>query len=503
MLSRVWSAAVFGIQGYMVSVEAHVANGYPRFLVVGLPDPAVRESRERVISAIRSVNCEVPHDRVIINLAPADIRKEGASFDLPMALAVLSASNLIPRALVHRHVFLGELSLDGSLRPVRGVLPMALAARDAGRGSIVLPQGNLSEASVIDGLELFPVRHLKDVITGRSLKRGVRPERADETPERGTSVDFGQVRGQEAARRAIEIAAAGGHHVAMVGPPGVGKTMIARRLPTILPPPSADEALEASRVHSVAGLLSHEHPILRERPFRAPHHSTTLAGLLGGSWPPRPGEVSLAHRGVLFLDELPEFRREALEALREPIEDGVVRLTRGPYRVRFPARFQLVAAMNPCPCGHLGHPTLPCRCTPQQVRRYHTRVSGPLLDRIDLFVELAPVRFEHLTAPPGETSAAILERVLAARGRAFRTAAGAATVNADLDVEALRRSCPITRGAGRILELAMERLGLSARAHDRVLRVAKTIADLAGSEEIAEEHVAEAMQYRRQEGEAV
>jgi len=491
------SAAVIGVEGIPVTVEADVGEGFPRFLVVGLPDAAVRESKERVISAIRNVDARVPFERVVVNLAPADVRKEGTSFDLPMAIAVLAAAGLVPPERVDGFAFIGELSLDGRVHAVRGALAMALALSQTGQRRLVLPTSNVGEAAMVEGLVLFAASHLREILSGKAFER---PASAPEPPlPSALPPDLADVRGNDDARRAIEIAAAGGHHLALIGPPGVGKTMLARRLPGILPALSSRESLEVSRIHSVGGLLCEENPRVRARPFRAPHHTVSAAGLLGGGAPLRPGEVSLAHRGVLFLDELPEMRRDAIDGLRQPLEEGVVRVTRANARVTLPATFQLVVAMNPCPCGFLGHPSKPCTCATLALRRYRARISGPIVDRIDLFVSLAPVRFAELRSSSGEGTSTVRDRVLAAH-RFGQERAGVSLTpapNAGLPIAVIRDLSPLSSAAEKLLEHAVEKLAVSARGHDRLVRVAKTIADLAGSGAIDAHHVAEALHYRR------
>ncbi len=500
MLASLRTAAVFGVEAYTVHVEVDVSFGFPSFTMVGLPDPSVRESRDRVRSAIRNCGYEFPPHRITVNLSPADVRKAGASFDLPIALGILAASGVVQRRLVDDLVLLGELSLDGAIQPTRGVLPIAAAARREGVPGVLLPRANLEEARVVDGLNVFPVESLPDAVT---VLNDPRSPPADSHPT-GTwpppadAPDFSEVRGQAFVKRAIEIAAAGGHNVLMIGPPGSGKTMMARRLSGILPPLEFDQSLEVTSIHSVAGTLPHGVGLLRTRPFRAPHHTISDVALVGGGSTPRPGEISLAHHGVLFLDEMPEFDRRVLEVLRQPLEDGYVTIARASRTAVFPARFMLVAAMNPCPCGFLGDAVRLCRCTPPEIQRYRNRISGPLRDRIDLIVEVPSLPVADLTHPPdAEASAAIRERVVAARARqAARFASAGCRVNAEMHGRASWRHAKPDAEGVRLLEVAIARLSLSARGYDRVLKVSRTVADLAGREQVMGPDVAEALQYR-------
>ena len=506
MLALLRTATVVGIDACPVQVEVDVSFGLPSFTMVGLPDASVRESRDRVRSAIRNSGFEYPSHRVTVNLSPADLRKAGSAFDLPIALGILAASGALPfRELTHALV-LGELSLDGAIHPVRGVLPVAVFARRAGMRALVLPPGNVAEASVVRGAALLPVPRLTDAVT--ALSTGTVPPHADipaspqPTIDDEPELDFADVHGQTLARRALEVAAAGGHNALLVGPPGAGKTMMARRVAGVLPAMTFEEALEVTTIHSVAGLLPPGVGLVTHRPFRAPHHTISDVALVGGGSLPKPGEISLAHHGVLFLDEMPEFGRRVLDVLRQPLEEGRVRIARAARTVSFPARFMLIAAMNPCPCGFLGDPRHACRCTPSQAQQYAGRVSGPLRDRIDLTVEVpAAVPGAPGERPPGEPSSAMRARVQAARERqAARNpperGTGAPRANARLEARALRAFCRPDRAGVQLLEQAASRLALTARAHDRVLRVARTIADLAGVEQIAREHIAEALQFR-------
>ena len=503
MLVKTFSCTLRGISAILISIEVNITQGI-RFFIVGLADHAIRESQQRIESAITTNGYTWPHYRVVINLAPADIKKEGTHFDLPLAIGILAATGQVNHDCLNTHLILGELSLDGTILPVKGVLPMILHARESGMKSVIVPRQNAREASMVNGIEVIPVDHLKDAVHYLNGDMTIIPTKMDPASfKEGTNniagIDFAEVKGQETIKRAMLIAAAGNHNLLMIGSPGSGKTMLARRIPTILPPMTLEESLETTKIHSVAGKLVTRENLIISRPFRSPHHSSSDIALIGGGNSPKPGEVSLAHNGVLFLDELPEYKRHVLEVLRQPLEERVIHVSRANYTVVYPANFMLIASMNPCPCGYYNHPEKECSCGQGSIKKYISRISGPLLDRIDIHMEVVPVPFRNISrVGKSENSSTMRKRVISARRiqeRRFKDIEGIYT-NAQMEAGLMRIHCVTDQAGQSILKLAMERLGLSARAYNRILKVARTIADLEECPYIRASHVAEAVNYR-------